>query len=183
MQYRCAAIIERMRQGRRRLHPRQSEAFERQPPEQRRHDSHGVNRRADVVVKTWERDLGGAAASADCVFRFEHEHRVSGLGEHYSGGQAIRAGPHDDRIVRTTHRVPIITINRSASRRSTAVHHLAEMSGGQSSDEMQGGKVLDGEESESVERGLTSHRAHRETQTRGTCRACGGFMMPAARKV
>ena len=55
VQHRRGPVVEGMRQGRRRLHPRQAKLLERQSAQKRRHHGHGVDCRADVVVKTWAR--------------------------------------------------------------------------------------------------------------------------------
>ncbi len=76
--------------------------------QQRRHNAHGMNRRTDVVVKTWQRNLGRAASAAHGVLRLEDQHGAPRLGHHDGSGEPIRTCTDNDGVVRVTHSAFII---------------------------------------------------------------------------
>jgi hypothetical protein len=100
MQDRGGAVIEGMGKGRSRMHPFQAEVVQGKAPQQRRHQSHGVNGRADIMMEAGKRYLGGAAPATDDLIGFEHEHRSTGLGKDHGGGESVRPRAHDYHVVR-----------------------------------------------------------------------------------
>jgi hypothetical protein len=55
-----------------------------------------MDRGADVVAESGQRELGGARAAADRVPRLDDENGAPGLGECDRGGEAVRAAADDD---------------------------------------------------------------------------------------
>ncbi len=93
------AVVERVREGRRRLDPLDPVLDERHGAEERRRDPERVDRRAGVVVEARERQLLGAHAAADGVPCLEHEHRAAGAREHDRRREPVRPRTDDDRVV------------------------------------------------------------------------------------
>jgi hypothetical protein len=60
-----------------------------------------VDRGADVVAETGERQLGCAGPAADGLLGFEDADGAPGLRERDGGGKAVRPGPDDDRVKRS----------------------------------------------------------------------------------
>ena len=58
-----------------------------------------MDRRADIVQKTWESQRIGACATADLVSCFEHDHRPSGTSENDGGRQAVWPGTDHNAVV------------------------------------------------------------------------------------
>ncbi len=67
--------------------------------EERRGRSEGMNRRAEIVTKARQRDLGGARASSDLPVRFEHENRQPALRERDGRRETVRSRADDDGVV------------------------------------------------------------------------------------
>jgi hypothetical protein len=57
-----------------------------------------MNRGADVVPKSWQRQLRGASPAADRLLRLEDANRTPGLSERDRGGKAVRPRPDDDGV-------------------------------------------------------------------------------------
>ena len=57
-----------------------------------------MNRRADVVPVTGQRQLERPRAAADRVLRLQDEDGASGLGESDGGGKPVRARTDDDGV-------------------------------------------------------------------------------------
>ena len=103
MQRHCRAVVERM--GDRDLGMGELEPVlpQRQATQERRGEREGVDRRADVVPESGQRELGAAQAAADLVRGLEHEHGAPCLGERDRSRQAIGARAHDDRVPAVSH--------------------------------------------------------------------------------
>ena len=84
------AVVERMRERKRRLDPLEAVILERNRPEERRGGGHRMDRRAEVVDEPGERQLARAEAAADLLGRLANEHRAAGPGELDRGGEAVR---------------------------------------------------------------------------------------------
>ena len=65
---------------------------------ERRCLDHWMDRRRDVVHKTWFGELGRTRRTTDCFVRFEDGYRMAGLGEGDRGGKPVWARPDDDRV-------------------------------------------------------------------------------------
>jgi hypothetical protein len=89
------AVVERMREGRRRLDQVEVQS---ERAEEGRGGRERVDRGADVVAEPGQRQLRGARSAADRVPRLEHEHGASRLGKSDRGGQPVRAGADDDGV-------------------------------------------------------------------------------------
>ena len=59
-----------------------------------------MNRRADIVLETGQRQFRGAAAAADRRPRLDELYRSARPGEDYGGGQPVRTGPDYNSINR-----------------------------------------------------------------------------------
>ena len=57
-----------------------------------------VDRRADVVTKAGQGQLGGPRPAPDRVACFDDEDRASGLRKRDGGGEPVRAGADDDGV-------------------------------------------------------------------------------------
>jgi hypothetical protein len=84
-----------MRERRRRLDPLHVEL---QRPEERRRRGERMDRGADVVPKSRERQLERARATADRLLRLEDDDGASGLRERDRGGEPVRARADDDGV-------------------------------------------------------------------------------------
>ena len=71
---------------------------EREGAQERRGERERVNGRAGVVHEAGQRQLGGAAASAEARLGLEHAHAAAGPGQGDCRSQPVRAGPDDDRL-------------------------------------------------------------------------------------
>ena len=99
LQHDRVTIVERVRERGGGQSPGESELLERKRTEKRRRCGHGMNGRADVVTKPWERELLGARPSADPLVGLEHEDRMALLGERDRGSEPIRSRPYDDCVI------------------------------------------------------------------------------------
>jgi len=66
--------------------------------EERRGCDEWMDRRADVVAKPGQRQLGGARSAADRVLRLQDDNRPARLGERDRGGEAVRPCADDDGV-------------------------------------------------------------------------------------
>jgi hypothetical protein len=57
-----------------------------------------VNRRADVVPKTRERQVRGSGTAADRLVAFDDEDRAPGLRERDRSSEAVRPGADNDGV-------------------------------------------------------------------------------------
>jgi hypothetical protein len=89
------AVVERVRERGGRRDPVDVEA---EGAEERRCRGERVNRGADVVSETRERQLRRPCAAADRVLRLEDEDGASGLREGDRGGEPVRPRPDDDGV-------------------------------------------------------------------------------------
>ena len=98
VQHARAAAVERVDAVDFREPPGQAVTIEAEPGQELRADGHRVDRRAVVVQQAGNDRLAGARATADFVGGFQDGDLEAGLGEGDRGGQAVRPGPHDDRV-------------------------------------------------------------------------------------
>jgi hypothetical protein len=89
------SVVERVRDRRGRLDQIELEL---QRAEKRGGRDRRVDRRADVVAETGERQLGCACPAADRLPGFDDADGAPGLSERDRGGEAVRPGPDDDRV-------------------------------------------------------------------------------------
>src|SRR3712207_8875075 len=82
------------------MDPLEAVFFEWERPEKRRGVPQRVYGRAEVVDEAGERYLRGACAPADGLFGLQHGHRTARARQLDGGGEAIRPGAHDHRLVR-----------------------------------------------------------------------------------
>ena len=108
------SVVERVRERRRRLDPLEAVLRERQRAEERRRDAERVDRRADVVDESRQRQLGRARAAAHGVGRLEHAHRDPGPRQHDRRRQPVRPGADDDRVRHRRSLVSGVVTGRSA---------------------------------------------------------------------
>ena len=87
-----------MGERRRRVHPLDAVALERHRAHERRRGRERVDRRADVVDETGQRQLGRAAAAADRLLTLEHADRKPGAGKDDRRAEPIRPRADDGRI-------------------------------------------------------------------------------------
>src|SRR5256714_14840482 len=93
------AVVERMRDRRRRVTPLQSMLRERKRAQEWRDDAHRMNRRAVVVRESGKRQLRASRAAAAGLIGLEKERRQSGAREHDGRRKAVRSGTDDDGVV------------------------------------------------------------------------------------
>ncbi len=91
-------VVHRMRHHGRWLDPFETVVSQRQRPQERRSQRHGVNGRADVVNESWTRELGGAAAAARRRLRFVDDDAHPRTREHDGGGEPVGARSNDDGV-------------------------------------------------------------------------------------
>ena len=94
------AVVEGMRERRRRLDPLEPLATEIERAEERRRGAHRMERGTDVMEKSRQGQRRGAAAAADRVVRLEHRYRQSLSRERDRRGEAVRPRADDDRVGR-----------------------------------------------------------------------------------
>lgn len=87
-----------MREGDRRMHPAQTELFERKAAKVWRTEAEGMDRGANIVAKSGEGQLHRARAAPDDIGAFDDLDRLAHLGKRNSGSQAIRSGSDDNRV-------------------------------------------------------------------------------------
>src|SRR6185295_4635841 len=76
----------------------QAMSRERQRPEQRRGAPKRMDRRADVVQKTGQRQFGGACPSTHARLSFEDDDLAAGLGNDNGCGKTVRSSTYHDRV-------------------------------------------------------------------------------------
>ena len=77
------------------MHPLQSEFRQRQGAQERRHPGHGMDRAADIVIKSRQGQLRSAHPAAGGFAGFENEHPQPFPGEGDPGGQPVGTGTHN----------------------------------------------------------------------------------------
>jgi hypothetical protein len=87
-----------MGERRRRMHPRETVAVERQRLEEGGGDGQREDRRAEIVHEAGTRDRGGTEAAADRRLRFDDAHAPARARERDAGRQAVGAGADDDGV-------------------------------------------------------------------------------------
>jgi len=92
------AAVERVRSLDWRLEQLEPVFVQRQAGEERRAERERVNRRADVVVKAGDRQLGRAGAAADRLGALDHVDGAPAARQLDRGGQAVGPGAYDDRV-------------------------------------------------------------------------------------
>ncbi len=97
-----------------RSHPFEAVAVERQRFVQRRDDAHWMNSRANIVNKSRPCYLTAAASATSRIVGFEHEDRVSRVGQHNRRRQAVRARTHDNCVVHARHLLIVVPRKRRA---------------------------------------------------------------------
>src|SRR6478752_977807 len=98
VQHARATPVERVDAVNFRQAPRQAVTIETQAGEELRADGHRMDRRAVVVQQAGNDRLAAARATPDFVGGLQNGDLEAGLGEGDPGGQAVRPGPHDDRV-------------------------------------------------------------------------------------
>jgi len=90
-----SSVVERVSDGCGRL---DQVEIELQRAEERRSQKRRVDRRADVVTKSRQRQLLGARAAPDRLVRFDDADRAPGLGERDRGRKAVRPCSDDNSV-------------------------------------------------------------------------------------
>ena len=93
-----------MREWNFRLDPIEPESFERERFEKWRTGREGMDRRANVVNKTWQRQLGRACAATDARICFQYQNRQPCARECNRSREAVRSRADHDRVVFISHR-------------------------------------------------------------------------------
>src|SRR6266436_3637478 len=86
-----------------RLNPGETESFERKRFEKWGACGKWMNRRTNVMHKSWQSQLGRARAAANSRVGFQHEHRTSSLGEGDRASQAVWSGSNNNCVVVNRH--------------------------------------------------------------------------------
>ncbi len=100
-EHRGRAVVERVRQGGRWMNPPEAMLVQRQGSEKRRATTERMDRRADVVNETGQRQLGRAHSPTDSIPRFEHQHPLARARQGDRGRQAVGPCADHDRIIAT----------------------------------------------------------------------------------
>ena len=96
-QHRGRSVVQRVRERRRRVNPLQSVFCQREGFEERRRDRHRVNRGADVVRESRQRERRGPRPAADGIGALDHKNRMTLLGKGDGRGKSVWPGPDDHR--------------------------------------------------------------------------------------
>ena len=106
------AVVERVGQRRRRLDPLEAVPLELERLEERGAETQWMYRGADVVAETRERELLRSHPTAHGRRRLQDEHGAARARQQDRGGEAVRPGADDDRVVH-------LAVTRSAASASS----------------------------------------------------------------